>query len=58
MCAAVQAGIDAKDARGDTPLHLAARRGHAGVVEALLSRSALLSSSGLGVVQPSSDATV
>jgi len=50
-CAFAQAAIDAKDAQGDTPLHLAARRAHAGVTEALLSRSAFLKSK-LGKVRP------
>ena len=38
--AVAQAAINATDAQHDTALHLAARRGHAGVVEALLSRFA------------------
>jgi len=32
--------IDARDRKGDTALHLAARRGHAPVVKTLLKRSA------------------
>ena len=40
MPALSQVDMDARDRRGDTALHLAARRGHAPIVKTLLKRRA------------------
>ena len=49
----LQVDVDARDRRGDTALHLGARRGHVNIVKTLLKRRGLLSNlSRIGGCEP------